>query len=127
MRLHRRGHCGRRAESDYDSDDDSDATGAASRVSSKTKATKKAKSSKKGKSASKKKEQDDEPKWEDNKCKYCRKYKRHKVHEGIKEKDCYFNKKREGWRPEYACKALKIRYVSKHDMAADAESSSDEE
>ena len=51
---------------------------------------------------------------ENNPCKYCRKYKRTARHPHLPEERCYFNKKWKGWRPQYVCAAIKIKFRKKY-------------
>ena len=45
-----------------------------------------------------------------NPCKYCKKHKRRNRHPQVPTKNCFWNKKWQGYRPRYCCRVLDIAY-----------------
>jgi len=50
------------------------------------------------------------------KCKHCKKAGRTPPHPRVPESKCNWNKKFQGWRPEWVCSKLKIRYMPRDDF-----------
>ena len=53
---------------------------------------------------------------DENHCKYCKKFGRTKPHPNVPEKRCNWNKKYDGWRPEWVCRKMKLRYTPREDF-----------
>ena len=59
--------------------------------------------------------------WQDNPCKHCRRYKRHKQHPEISRSRCFWNKDYKGWRQEYVCREMEIKYVPRYKFNSNGE------
>lgn len=53
-------------------------------------------------------------KWQDNPCKHCRKYKRKNQHPDFTADQCFWNEKKEGWRPKFVCEEMEVKYKPRH-------------
>lgn len=72
------------------------------------------KTSRRGRSASRNSGGDGER----NKCPHCKKYKRKKAHPNTPESKCFWNKDYKGYRKDWICREMEMKYVPRHKFSA---------
>ena len=124
-------------ESDYSSDDEG--TAAAARSDSDDEASRRSHRSKTKKTSTRGREKDvsrgnrsrrsksAKGEWKKNPCKHCKKFKRNSQHPHVREKDCFWNKNLQVFRPWNVCKEMEIEFIPQHKFGSDDEGTTDEE
>ena len=54
-----------------------------------------------------------------NKCPHCKLFKRKKAHPNTPEDSCFWNKAWKGFRPDWVCREIEVKYKPRHKFSAD--------